>query len=277
MNKKLKKEEKNFNLIFITQEDPFYLPNFFKDFLNNFSIDGVKIKGIIILKTLNKKSLYKLAKQMYNFYGLKDFIKMGINYSYKKIMNFLYIKKIKSSKEGNFYSIRHIAKAYGIKVMYINNVNSYNFLENLRKMKIDLIISVAASQKFYNELLNLPTWGCINIHSSPLPKYRGMMPNFWVLYNKEKETAVTIFKMNENLDDGEIILQEKVKIVSNETLGSLVIKTKELSVKMLIEVTRRIKEGTIVLKPNDRSKASYYSFPTKEQARKFRMMGKKLL
>lgn len=265
------------NIIFITQEDPFYLPNFFKMFFNNFSIDGVNIKGIVILNTLNKNSLYKLAKQMYYFYGLKDFIKMGISYSYKKVMNFLYIKKIKSSKEGNFYSIRHIAEAYGIKVMYVNNVNNYNFLEHLKKMKIDLIISVAASQKFYNELLNLPTWGCINIHSSPLPKYRGMMPNFWVLYNKEEETAVTIFKMNENLDDGEIILQKKVKIVNNETLDSLIIKTKKLSVKMLIEVIRRIKESTIMLKPNDRSKASYYSFPTKEQVRKFRIMGKKIL
>jgi len=265
------------NIFFITQEDPFYLPKFYQNFFKDFSIGGVKIKGIIILNTLNKKSLYKLAKQMYDFYGLKNFIKMGINYSYKKIMNFLYIKKIKSSKEGNFYSIKHTAKEYGIKVMYVNNVNGYNFLENLKKMKIDLIISVAASQKFYNELLNLPTWGCINIHSSSLPKYRGMMPNFWVLYNKEKETAVTIFKMNENLDDGEIILQKKVKIADNETLNSLIIKTKKLSSKMLIEAIRRIKEGKIVLKPNDRSKASYYSFPTKEQARKFRMMGKKLL
>ena len=251
-----------FNLFFITEEDSFYIYLFFERFFEKFDLDRVKIKGIAILNPFNKKSTWGLAKQMYCFFGPVDFVRMGFRYLGKRL----------SRK-----SVRNLARKFAVPIIDVRNVNDPDFLDKLRNMNLDLIISVAAPQKFKKELLELPSWDCINIHSGKLPKYRGMMPSFWTLFDNEKYGAVTIHRMNEALDDGEIILQREVEVASNETLDSYIRKTKLLGAEMMIEVIKQIRDGEVELKLNDRNQSTYFSFPKLEEVKEFKRRGRKLL
>jgi len=246
--------------IFITEEDPFYVHLFFETFFKKFKIESVELEGIVILEPFDKKSTLALAKKMYGLYGLVNFLRMGFLYVYKKLTG---------------TSIRNLATSYKVPVFEVENVNDKHFLDKLKSMEIDLIISVAAPQKFKPDILNVANKGCINIHTGKLPKYRGMLPSFWTLLNKEKTGAVTIHKMNENLDDGEIILQQEVAIEPDETLDSYIKKTKKLGAEMMLKTIEAFRDNKLELKPNNKNESTYNSFPSKEDVKRFRKQGLK--
>lgn len=135
-------------------------------------------------------------------------------------------------------------------------------------------LSINASQVFKPPLLALPRLGCINVHGALLPKYRGRLPSFWVLYNGEQETGVTVHFMNEKLDDGPIIIQRRIPVVPGETQHSLIMKTKKIGAELLLEALERLEQGQIEIQPNDCAHATYYSFPTPQDGQKFRRLGR---
>ncbi|MFM6349575.1 MAG: methionyl-tRNA formyltransferase, partial [Dolichospermum sp.] len=101
-------------------------------------------------------------------------------------------------------------------------INSLDFVDTLKnKIRPDLLVSVAASQILKKAVLEVPPLGCINLHSAPLPRYQGMMPNFWTMVNNEPEATVTIHYMAEKLDAGDIILQKSVAINATDSLQDL--------------------------------------------------------
>ena len=166
-----------------------------------------------------------------------------------------------------------VAKAYGVEVERLSDINAPEFLAHLRRIGVDLVISVACPQIFRKELLALPPMGCINVHSGPLPRYRGMLPTFWVLYEHELETAVTVHYMNERLDDGPIILQEAVPIRAGETQANLMRRCKAIGARLLSQTIDLLEMGEAHTQANPREEATYYSFPTPEEAREFRRTG----
>lgn len=246
--------------IFITEEDPFYVYLFFETFFKKYTTESADLKGIVILEPFDKKSTLALAKKMFGFYGLFNFIRMGMLYVFKKLKG---------------VSIRNLTKNYNVPVFEVENVNDKTFLDKLNALEVDLVISVAAPQKFKAELLSIPGKGCINIHSGKLPKYRGMLPSFWTLLNEKKSGAVTIHKMNANLDDGEIILQQDVEIVPNETLDSYIKKTKKLGAEMMLRAIKSFRDDKVELKPNNKNESTYNSFPTRDDVKRFRRQGLK--
>ena len=256
------------NLVFVTQSEPFYIKYFFRVFLEDYK-DRNNIKGIIIQDTLGQKKYSRTIQKAFRFYGTVGFIYFGIKYMGIKASDIL-------SRLINIQfniSIEQIARKYNRPILKFKSVNSKDFLDYIKKEGIDLIISVAASEIFKKDILNMPKYGCINIHSSPLPKYRGMMPNFWILYNNEKYAWVTIHKMVEKLDDGPIIFQDKFEIMSGETYHSLAKRSKKFAAKQLLKVLKQFEEGEIKYMPNDSSKATYYTFPTKEEIKQFTKKG----
>ena len=265
-------EKMNFKMLFITQDDPFYVRLFFEEFFKNYGSLN-EIKGVVIAEAMGKKSLLALARQMYSFYGPFDFLKVGFKYmGYKLLTGFNgFWKNTKS------YSLAQLCKSYGIKVELEDDINSKKFLDYLKQMNLDLIVSVAAPLIFKKALIQLPRLGCINIHNAKLPKYRGMMPNFWQMYHDEKQMGITIHEINSKIDDGRIILQKEVQIEPNECLDSLIRRTKRIGAQYMIEAIDKIKSGDIAYIENDATEASYFSFPTRQDVRKFRAMGHKLL
>lgn len=263
---------KPFNILFITQEDPFYVRLFFEEFFKNYAPIG-DIKGVVIAPTMGKKSLNKLLKQMYDFYGPVDFVKMGFRYACYKagdlLSNMIPLKQ--------FYSISQVCHYYKIPVKTCSNINAADFLSDLRKMDLDLIISVAAPQIFKDGLIKIPEKGCINIHNAKLPKYRGMLPNFWQMFHGEKSVGTTIHRINPGIDDGDILLQEETVLQPGESLDSVIRRTKRFGGRLMIEAIKGIKNNTLKPVPNLSSEATYFTFPTKKDVLEFKRRGYRLI
>lgn len=264
-------------VILVTQDDPFYVSIFFKElFKNNFS-KQFDLVGVIIQPPLGKKSKQKLIKQMIDFYGYWNFFILGIKYAFYKVLNAISIKLFKGNFPGAF-SVEHILLKNNVKIIEAKNINSKESLQYLSSLNLDIVFSVAASQIFKKDVLNIPKIGCFNIHTSKLPKNRGMMPNFWSLYNYESDptSAVTIHKMNETLDDGEILLQKYFDLNPKESLDSLIRRTKKLSVVTFLQAMEILGKGKINFIVNDSKFATYNTFPTKEDVKRFKEKGFRL-
>ena len=264
--------EKEFNIIFITQDDPFYVRSFFAEFFK-ISRNLKEIKGVVIQRTMGKKSGRDLVRQMYALYGLVDFFRMGMRYTRVKILN----KIAKFYQKQEWFDLGLLCEANDIEVLYQNALHQPEFLDKVRRKNLDLIISVAAPTIFREELIELPRLGCINIHHAPLPRYRGMMPNFWQLYHGEKTVGVTIHKINPKIDEGEIILQKQVPVNPGESLDALIMRTKRVGAHYMLEAIEMMWSGRVQYQENRPDEGSYFSFPAKKDVRRFRAMGYRLL
>lgn len=263
--------------ILVTQDDPFYVLIFFKELFKYDLSKKFDLIGVIVQPPLGKKSMKKLLKQMLDFYGYRNFTVIGFKYVLFKIFNYLSIKIFKGNFPGAF-SVEHLLMKNNIKIFELKNINSENSLNFLKSLDLDIIFSIAASQIFKENLLKLPRLSCYNIHTAKLPKNRGMMPNFWSLYNHESDptSAITIHRMNNELDDGEILLQKEFRLNPLETLDSLIIRTKKMSVEIFLEAIDLLEKGNINYKINDSQSATYNTFPNKEDVKRFKEKGLKL-
>jgi len=259
-------------LLFITQDDPFYVRLFFEEFFKHCkSLD--EIAAVVIAHAMGKKSYAKLARQMYDFYGPVNFMKMGTKYALRKIL----VHLPDAFRKNGGFNLAQLCGNYRIPVIYESRINSNDFLEKVKGMDIDLIISVAAPVIFKKDIIQLPKYGCINIHHAPLPKYRGMMPNFWQMYHNEKSVGMTIHEINPKIDDGRIILQREVDIDQGETLDALIKRTKRIGAHLMIEAIEMIRRGKVKYVDNRADEGTYFSFPKREDVREFKKRGKKLI
>ena len=141
-------------------------------------------------------------------------------------------------------AVKEAARRLGLSVHQPQKLKSNTaFLELLKNLGIDLSVIIAYGKILPAEILEVPRTGSINIHFSLLPKYRGPAPIQWALINGEEETGVTIFWLNEKIDAGEIILQEKIKIAPEDNYNSLSAKLVRLGISALGKATKLIKEG----------------------------------
>ena len=115
------------------------------------------------------------------------------------------------------------------------NINESEVIDKIRELNVDLAVVTSYSQKFKKELLSSTKDGFVNVHPSLLPEYRGPNPYSHVIMNNESQTGVTIHKMDENFDTGEILMQDVINIVENDTLGTLFNKLNRLCAQMLIQ------------------------------------------
>jgi methionyl-tRNA formyltransferase len=254
-------------IFIITSEDAFYLPTVLNTLLTK---RGKDVIGVTILPETTKKKGWKgLIWEHYELFGLQTFLYQGMRFAWYRAMDLLH----RLVPLPGFYSVKAVVQSHRTPIYPTANVNSSEFLNTLRGLAPDVIVSVNASQVFKQPLLTLPPHGCINVHGGPLPKYRGRLPSFWALLNGERETGVTVHFMNEELDDGPIILQRRVSIVPGETQHSLILKTKRVGTELLLEALDRLEKGPVDTLPNDRSQATYNTFPTPEDGRKFRRLG----
>lgn len=263
---------KRFRFLFITQEDPFYVRLFFEEFLERYP-RREEIAGVVVAPTMGKKSLLSLIRQMYEFYGARDFLVMGLRYVWYKLA----ARLARFLPSRRFYSIEQVCERYAVPVLITTNVNGEEFLSRVRAMDIDLIVSVAAPQVFKPALIGLPRAGCINIHNSPLPKYRGMLPNFWQMYHGEKAVGTTIHRINASLDDGNIIVQSETPILPGESLDSLIRRTKRGGAHLMQQAVEALRAGTAREIENRREEATYFTFPTRADVREFRRRGYRLV
>ena len=122
--------------------------------------------------------------------------------------------------------------------------NNPEFLEKVKKLNPDLICVVAYGKILPQELLDIPQYGCVNVHGSLLPEYRGAAPIQWAVLNGDKKTGVTTMFMNAGLDTGDMILKEEVEIGEDETTGELWDRLKMIGANLLIKTVKEIENGT---------------------------------
>lgn len=118
------------------------------------------------------------------------------------------------------------------------------FIEKIKSLNPDVICVVAYGKILPKEILEIPKYGCINVHGSLLPKYRGAAPIQWAVLNGDKETGVTTMYMDVGMDTGDMILKEKVEIGEDETTGELWDRLSKIGGKLLVETLKQIEEGT---------------------------------
>ncbi len=228
---------------------------------------------MIILPAFDEP-LSATASRLLEFYGPVDFTRLGLRFCLAKVAN----KFNTYTSLTRPYSAQDVAKRFGVPTYQPAKINSSEFLETFRnEIRPDLLISIAASQILKSKLLNIPPKGCINLHSAPLPRYQGMMPNFWTMVHEEPEATVTIHYMVEKLDAGDIILQKPVPIYPTDSLHDLMVRSKIVGVDALNEAIEQIEQSNVDAQEMDHSKATYFSFPKRDDAKRLRAQGRRLL
>lgn len=249
-------------IVIITQNEPFYLADNL-----HFLIQQLKsrheIVGMIITKPSpfgSKESFLKKSSKTLRIFGLPFFL----YYSFKYIHSILFRK-----------SIYTLASEFKIPIINVKgSINSKTNLKLIQSVQPDLLVSILGNQIFKRPLIDLAPKGCINLHTGLLPKYRGLMPTFWVLKNNEKFTGVSVFFVDEGIDSGPIIVQEKVEI-GNKTQQQLIKETKQIGMNLIVKSIDLIAKEELKLIENPDSEKSYFSFPTREDVKEFKRQGKK--
>jgi len=159
--------------------------------------------------------------------------------------------------------------ARGIPVRDVADVNAPEFINELRRLNVDVIVSLNTPQKLKAPLLALPAHGCINVHFGMLPRYRGILPIFHALMNGEPSFGVTVHLMDAQLDNGDIIAQRAVPIEAGDYLETLYPKGFATASALLDEALQAIEAGTLVRQPNLASEKTYYSYPDRALIRQY--------
>src|ERR1039458_5844729 len=177
----------------------------------------------------------------------------------------LAFRRVGAPRRG-FASLRELCQAYGLKTIPCTDPNSAEFVKQVRALEVDLIVVAAFGRILTRALLESPRLGCINVHPSLLPRYRGPEPFYWVLANNDETTGVTNHYMDEGIDTGDVILQKEFEIAPGDTEITLKERSVQVAAKLLGEAVPLLLAGKSARVGQDHSAASYYSFPPRGAA-----------
>ena len=159
--------------------------------------------------------------------------------------------------------VKVVAEGKGIKVYQPLKVRDEEFVKTLRAYNPDVIVVVAFGQIIPLSILKMPKYGCVNIHGSLLPKYRGAAPIQWAVLDGEKETGITTILMDEGIDTGDILLKKTIKIDTDETSGSLFDKLMALGAETILETLDELEKGNLTPTKQGESPTAYAKMLTK--------------
>ncbi len=152
--------------------------------------------------------------------------------------------------------VKEWAKGRGIPVLQPEDLGG-ELVEELRHLRPEVVVVAAYGKILPKEVLKIPPLGCINVHPSLLPKYRGAAPVNWAIIRGERETGVTTFLMDEGMDSGPVLLQRRVEIHEDETAPELLARLADLGGELLLETIRRWRKGELVPQPQRDEEATY--------------------
>ncbi len=141
-------------------------------------------------------------------------------------------------------AIKKFALEKGLKILQPEKLKDPVFLKELKSLNADMQV-VVAFRMLPEVVWNMPPMGTINLHASLLPQYRGAAPINWAIINGEKETGVTTFKLQHQIDTGNILLQEEITIGEDETAGELHDRMKEIGAKLLVKTVKELVQGNL--------------------------------
>ncbi|MBD78451.1 MAG: formyl transferase [Crocinitomicaceae bacterium] len=250
-------------IVIITQDEPFYLANNLRYLIKTLPAHS-KIVGCVVADASpfgKKSSFIDKAKQTLLVFGIGFFV----HYSIKYVLSKLNPKK----------KVHRVLKEHQIPAILLDQpINSPESVEKIKAHQPELLISILGNQIFKEPIINLAPKGCLNLHTALLPKYRGLMPTFWVLKHREKETGVSVFFVDKGIDSGPIVVQERVEI-GNMTQEQLIVHTKKIGMESIAKAVDLIENDNVELIENNNELKTYYSFPTRADVIEFRKGGKR--
>ena len=249
-------------IIIVTPNEPFYLSDNISYLLKNLKNNNHDIVSCVLLSPSpygNRETFFTKSQKVLNIFGLSFFLYYSLKFIKAKLFK---------------PSVKKILNLNKIPLTLLNkSINHKDSLDIISSYKSDLIISILGNEIFKSKILSLPRYGCINLHSSLLPDFKGVMPSFWVLLKKENHTGVSVFKMDEGIDSGPIICQKKIAISKNITQKDLIIRTKKIGMELIIESVEKIKSGKIDYNKNTNGKENNFSFPKTSDVNEFLQQG----
>lgn len=257
------------NILFIVDEDKLFHPQMLKS-IHDLGLH--KSFKIGIIKKLNPKNNVKiyLFKNMYNL-RLKEIVILAYRTIKFNFLNFIFPSGLNNKK---FFSIESFAKKKKIEYFYISeDINKKKYLNKFKEFNLDIIF-ISCSQYIKDEIINLPKITCINRHNSILPKYKGLMPVFHAIANNEKYFGLTLHKVTNKYDEGDILSQKIIQIES-KNLFTIYEKLFNLTSLLFLEAMKNISNKKNFIKTQNNN--SYYSFPTNSDWKKFRLNGGRFL
>ena len=156
-----------------------------------------------------------------------------------------------------FTPVKETAMKYDIPVFQPKKVRETECIEELRKYNADVMVVVAFGQILPKEILEMTPYGCINVHASLLPKYRGAAPIQWAVINGEEVSGVTTMQMDEGLDTGDMIMKTEIVLDEKETGGSLFDKLSDAGAKLCVETLKVLEEKTATWEPQGETTTAY--------------------
>ena len=160
--------------------------------------------------------------------------------------------------------VKECALKYGLPVFQPERIKRAEAVEELKKFPADVFVVAAFGQILSEEILTMPKYGCINIHASLLPKYRGAAPIQWCIVDGEQETGVTIMQMDAGIDTGDILFTRTVPITKEETGGSLFDKLSRAGAELIVEALPKIEAGDFTPQKQDEAQSNYARMLKKE-------------
>jgi folate-dependent phosphoribosylglycinamide formyltransferase PurN len=167
------------------------------------------------------------------------------------------------------------AKKKNVPVYFTRDVNSTSTHDVIENFAPDLIVSTFTMNIFKQPTIDLSRVATIGCHPSILPNYRGLEVFFWALANGETSSGVSVFYLNEQIDAGKVIMQEKFSITPDETVNSIYRKLTEIAGRLLVATLEKFKRNEEFSVIPSMGKGMYYSMPTREAYRKFKAAGRK--
>ncbi len=184
------------------------------------------------------------------FMGTPDFAKDSLEAIYKAGHEIIGVVTNSDKPQGrgmklSISPVKEFALQKELKIYQPEKVkNNVEFIEELKMLNPEVICVVAYGKILPKSILDIPKLGCINVHGSLLPKYRGAAPIQWAVLNGDKKTGITTMYMDEGMDTGDMILKEEVEIGDNETTGELWDRLSKIGGNLLVETLNRIENGT---------------------------------
>ena len=160
--------------------------------------------------------------------------------------------------------VRGVAESHGVPVIAPEKIRDPGFLATLNDWNPQIIVVVAFGRILPATILDLAPHGCLNVHYSLLPKYRGAAPAAWTIINGEEKGGVTTMRLEQKMDAGPIYLQEEIAVAPDETTASLQDKLTPVGARLLLETIRRLKDGTLAPRTQDEAKATFAPMIKKE-------------
>jgi methionyl-tRNA formyltransferase len=233
--------------------------------------EGVNVLGVTTIPpTIGTQSRISFARRAISTFGSRLFVQQLVARGKYALRDYINRARGKEMR----YSPASLAEKHAVDHVSVESVNTDAYRQYVRELNPEVVVAAGVTERFEAALLSIPKWGCINVHDSLLPEYRGIMPSFWVLRHGEQRTGVTVHRMVPELDAGDVLIQRDIEIDPDDSYHTLRLRTAAHGGEALVAALDDIATDSCNPEPLDVDAGSYYSFPEREDVRAFQQMGR---